>query len=67
MPYQIKKIKNNDNTYTYKLWNISKKEFVKKNFKTKESAVNAGINYMKYRKEKPVLVGNKLLNKKKKK
>jgi hypothetical protein len=66
MPYQIKKQVNGNKT-VYKLYNIKKKEFVKINFKSKESAVSAGIRYMKYRKENPVLVGNKLLNKSKKK
>lgn len=63
MPYQIKKQVNGNKT-VYKLYNIKKKEFVKINFKSKESAVNAGIRYMKYRRENPVLVGNKLINKK---
>tara|TARA_B100000212_G_C27354019_1_gene524970 strand:- start:240 stop:425 length:186 start_codon:yes stop_codon:yes gene_type:complete len=60
MPYQIKKINGK-----YKLYNLKKKEFVNKTFNTKESAISAGKNYMRYRKEKPVLKGNKLLNAKK--
>tara|TARA_R100000231_G_C5312777_1_gene160931 strand:+ start:221 stop:412 length:192 start_codon:yes stop_codon:yes gene_type:complete len=62
MPYQIKKVNGK-----YKLYNLKKKEFVKTNYKSKETAVKAGMNFMKYRKEKPVLVGNKLINKKDKK
>jgi len=59
MPYLIKKV--NDK---YKLYNIKKKEYVNKSFLSKETALNAGKNYMKYRKEKPVVKGNKILNKK---
>lgn len=62
MPYQIKKQVNGNKTI-YKLYNLKKKEFVKVNFKSKQSAVKAGMNYMRYRKENPVLVGNKLINK----
>ena len=58
MPYQIKKINNK-----YKLYNMKKKEFVNKEFKTKESAVNAGINYGRYRKENLILKNNKLVKK----
>ena len=61
MPYQIKKIGKK-----YKLYNLHKKEYVNKEFKSKESAIKAGMNYMRYRKEKPYLSGNKLLNKNKK-
>ena len=63
MPYQIKKQVIN-NVTTYRLYNLKKKEYVKKNFKSKESAVKAGMNYMRYRKEDPYLKGNKLLNRK---
>lgn len=60
MPYKI--IKKDDK---FKLYNLTKKEFVNKNFKTKESAVSAGKNYMRYRKEEPILKGNRILDKKK--
>ena len=56
MPYQIKKVGQH-----YKLWNIKKKVFVNKNYKSKQTAANAGINFGKYRKEKLVLKGNKLV------
>ena len=56
MPYEIKKM--NDK---YKLYNIKKKEFVNKEFNSKETAVKAGINYGRYRKEKLILKGNKLV------
>jgi len=60
MPYRIDKKDN-----VYKLFNLTKKEYVKVNFKTRESAIKSGMNYMKYRKEEPILKGNKLINKKK--
>ena len=61
MPYQVKKIGK-----VYKLYNLHKKEYVNVNFKTKETAFKAGMNYMRYRKEKPYISGNKILNKNKK-
>tara|TARA_R100000935_G_scaffold39711_1_gene61174 strand:- start:152 stop:340 length:189 start_codon:yes stop_codon:yes gene_type:complete len=62
MPYRVDKKDN-----VYKLFNLTKKEYVKVNFKTRESAIKSGINYMSYRGEKPILKGNKLINKKKNK
>ena len=59
MPYQIKKEGDK-----YKLYNLKKKEFVNKLFNSKESAIKSGFNFMRYRKEDPVLKGNKILNKK---
>jgi len=59
MPFQIKKL--NDK---YKLYNIEKKKYINKDFLTKQSAVSAGINYGKYRKEDLVLKKNKLVKKK---
>lgn len=58
MPYRIEKKDN-----VYKLFNLTKKEYVKVNFKTKETAISAGKNYMRYRKEEPILKGNMLINK----
>ena len=60
MPYRVDKKDN-----VYKLFNLTKKEYVKVNFKTRESAISAGKNYMRYRKEEPILKGNMLINKKK--
>tara|TARA_R100000654_G_scaffold28502_2_gene53105 strand:+ start:8776 stop:9204 length:429 start_codon:yes stop_codon:yes gene_type:complete len=57
MPYQIKKVGKK-----YKLFKIKEKTFVNKEYNSKESAVKAGMAMMRYRKEKPVLKGNKLLN-----
>jgi len=56
MPYQIKKINNH-----YKLYNIKSKKYVNVNYKTFESAKKAGMNFMRYRKEIPKMVGNKIL------
>lgn len=61
MPYQIKKVGKK-----FKLYNLSKKIFVNKEFNSKESAISAGKNYMRYRKEVPIVKGNKILNKNKK-
>ena len=58
MPYEVRKVKNK-----FKLYNLHKKKYVNVNYKTKESALSAGKNFMKYRKEKPVVKGNKILNK----
>lgn len=58
MPYQIKKVGDK-----YRLYNLSKKVFVNKFFNSKESAISAGKNYMRYRKEIPIVKGNKILNK----
>jgi len=58
MPFQIKKVGKK-----YKLWNLMKKTFINKEFKTKETAISAGMNYMRYRKEKPFVKGNKILSK----
>ncbi len=61
MPFEIKKIGNH-----FQLYNITQKKLLKTKFKTKESAINQGKNWMSYRKEKPVVKGNKILNSKKK-
>ena len=55
MPYQIKKVKEK-----YMLWKINEKKYVNKKYNTRQSAINAGKRFMEYRKEKPVLVGNKM-------
>lgn len=58
MPYQVKKVGDK-----YKLWKIKEKVFVNKTFNSKESAISTAKNYMRYRKEKPIVKGNKILNK----
>ena len=60
MPYLIIKNKNN----TYQLKNLNTKKIIKTKYKSKENAINAGKNFMKFRKEKPIIKGNKILNKK---
>jgi hypothetical protein len=47
MPFQVKKVKNG-----YRLYNLDKKQFTKKTFKTRESANNMKRNYMNYDKTK---------------
>ncbi len=59
MPYQI--VKKED---YYQLKKIKEGTFIKTKYKTFDTAKNAGFNFMKYRKESPVLKGNKILNKK---
>ena len=59
MPFLVKKVGDK-----WKLWNIHKKIYTKVNFKSKETALKAGINYMKFRKEKPYVKGNRILKKK---
>lgn len=59
MPFQI--IKTNDNKY--KLFNLHKQTYAKPTFKTKQSAINSGLNYMRYRHETGVVKGNKILKK----
>ena len=61
MPYEVRKVKDK-----FKLYNLHKKKYVNVNYKSKDSALSAGKNFMKYRKEKPIVKGNKILNKKKK-
>lgn len=62
MPFQVKK-KNG----VFKLWNIKEKKFTKSSFKTKQSALNQGKNWMRYRKEKPIVKGNFIYSKNTKK
>lgn len=57
MPFQVKKVGK-----SYKLWRISEKNYVNVKFKTKKSAINQAKNYMRYRNEKPIIVGNKILS-----
>ena len=39
-----------------------KRIFVNINYKSKETAQKAGMNFMRYRKEKPYIKGNKILS-----
>lgn len=61
MPYRIDKTKDG-----YKLWNLKKKSYVNKIYKTKQTAINSGKNFMRYHREEPILKnGNYLYDKKK--
>ena len=57
MPFKI--VKQPDGRF--KLYNEHKKVYAKASFKTKEAAARQGINWMRYRKEKGVLRGNKIV------
>ncbi len=48
MPWEVKKI----STHSYKLYNTDKKAFVKKTFKTRQSALNTRKNYENYYRKK---------------
>lgn len=61
MPFRVDKMKSGK----YKLYNIHKEEYAKPTFNTRESAFKQGENFMRYRHERPVRKGNKILNKKK--
>jgi hypothetical protein len=56
MPYEIRK-----EDGKYRLFNLSKSEYAKSEFNTRQSAVNQGKNWMRYRHETPHLQGNKIL------
>lgn len=60
MPFEVRSVKGK-----YKLWKINEKTYAKPTFNTRESAINAGMNYMRYRREQPYVSGNKILSKKK--
>jgi hypothetical protein len=60
MPFLIEKISKDK----YRLFNIDKKIYVKKDFKSRDSAIKSGINYIRYRGEKGYVKGNKILTKK---
>lgn len=59
MPFKVVKKKDN----YYYLYRINEKTFAKSKFKTKESAINQAKNWMRYRKEKPVVKGNLITGK----
>jgi len=58
MPYKVINIGGTK----YKLWNLNKRQFAPIVFNSKESALNQGVNWMRYRREQPVIVGNKIIN-----
>jgi hypothetical protein len=57
MPYQVKKMGD-----YFQLFNLSQKRLVNVKFKSKESAINQAQNWMRFRKEKPIVKGNRILN-----
>ena len=57
MPYKIVK-----KGKIYKLYNIKKKKFINSNFKSKATAGNQAINYMRYTNEKGKIVGMNVVN-----
>lgn len=58
MPFTVKKVGDK-----YKLWKPQDKTFAKPSFNTREAAINAGKNYMRYHNEKSKVKGNKILKK----
>jgi len=62
MPFEIKKQANGK----WKLFNLHKNAYAKASFNSKQTAINQGINYGRYRKETLILnkAGNKLIKKK---
>ena len=58
MPFQIIQ---KDNIFRLKRNNGT---YVKAKYKTKKSAINAGLNFMRYRKESGIVKGNKIIKKK---
>jgi hypothetical protein len=57
MPYRIDAKKG-----LFFLWNINKKKYVEIPFKSRQTAINAGKNYIRFReKTKSKVVGNKIL------
>ena len=57
MPYEVKK----DGDY-YVLKKLKDGSIVNKRFKTKKIAIDTAKRYMIFRKEKPIVKGNKILN-----
>jgi len=60
MPYKVMKMGDH-----FQLFNLTQKRIVNTKFRTKESAINQGKNWMRFRKEKPIVKGNRILNAKK--
>lgn len=58
MPFEVRKKGDK-----YKLWKIKEKVFAKPTYNTREAAINAGKNFMRYHREVPVVKGNRILSK----
>ena len=59
MPYQVKPTGDG----RFQLYNLDKKTLLRVKYKTKQSAINQGKNYIRYRKGIPIVKGNKILHK----
>ena len=59
MPFLVKRVDEK-----WKLYNTMKKVYVKTSYKSKDSAIRAGMNFMRYKGEEPYLLGNRILAKK---
>lgn len=59
MPFRVDKKKDG----YYYLYRLKQKTYAKSKFKSRESAINQAKNWMRYRKEKPYVSGNKILAK----
>ena len=60
MPFQIRESPDGK----FRLYNLHKKKYAKKIFKSRETAISQGLNWMRYRGEKGYVVGDKILHKK---
>ena len=61
MPWDIRRQANGK----YKLYDLHKKAYAKATFNSRKTAISQGKNYARYRGEKLVLKGNKLIKVKK--
>lgn len=63
MPFEVKRQPNGK----FKLWKIKEKTYSKPTYNTREAAINAGKNFMRYRhpNDSVYVSGNKILSKKK--
>jgi hypothetical protein len=59
MPYKIVQ----DGKH-FHLINLNTNKMIKTKYNSKQSAINSGKNFMRFRNEKPILKGNKLLSSK---
>jgi len=58
MPYQIKKTTDGK----YQLYNLDKQTLLRVKYKSRQSAINQGKNYIRYSKGVPIVKGNKILH-----
>ena len=60
MPYKIVQ----DDKH-FHLINMKTNKMIKTKYNSKQSAINSGKNFMRFRNENPIVKGNKILNSKK--